>query len=119
MFLATRHALRLQGIRNGLQTRGALVAAGVITTGTVPRRLRTFSRASISQHPLNSLKRQQSEDEEWLAEEQEEDHQEKERLAARPEHAVISTFDLFSIGGESGCFLVFSVVRKGAVIDDG
>jgi hypothetical protein len=47
-----------------------------------------------------------------LDEEREEDRQEKERLAARPEHAVISTFDLFSIGGESEVWH-FSVVMYG------
>lgn len=101
--IVTRHALR------SIQTRAALVVAA--TTKTVHPQLRTFSRTAISQLALNSVKRQHgSENDDWADEEREEDHQEKERLATRPEHAVISTFDLFSIGGESN---VWSCMERG------
>lgn len=68
--------------------------------------MRAFSRTAISQRPLNSVQCQNaSSDDDWATrEEREEDRREKEGLAGRPEHAVISTFDLFSIGGESEFF---------------
>lgn len=56
-----------------------------------PTGQRTFTRAHVLSSPLSSIKLPKDSDDSVLN-----GHGDM----ARPEHAVISTFDLFSIGGE-------------------
>lgn len=82
--------------RSCLRTRpGAASRAGL----TLPPR-RSFLRTPFSNVPLNTVLKGPIDDED-VDDNDHANNEGKEKLGARPEHAVISTFDLFSIGGES------------------
>ena len=72
---------------------------------TCPITQRAFTRAAVLRVPLNSVK---------LPNNSDDTSPDSQYEVPRPEHAVISTFDLFSIGGEP--FVTSSICRTSGLL---